>query len=51
MTRPDEIALANLANRLERKLDKWVRKGYRSDCEKVARTRLEVAAIRRTLGK
>ena len=49
MTRADTLILEALAIRLERKLSKWERDGYRTGAEKIARTRGEAAAIRRVL--
>ena len=49
MTRTDALILEALAQRLERKLRKWERDGYRTSADKVARARGEAAAIRRVL--
>ena len=49
MTRTDALILEALAQRLERKLRKWERDGYRTSADKVARARGEAAAIRRAL--
>ena len=49
MTRADALILEALATRLERKLRRWEREGFRTAAEKVARTRGEAAAIRRAL--
>jgi hypothetical protein len=45
----DRVALEALAKRLERKVDRWVRKGWRTDAPKVSLARSEAAAIRRLL--
>ena len=49
MTRTDALILEALAQRLERKLRKWERDGYRTSADKVARARGEASAIRRVL--
>jgi hypothetical protein len=49
VTNADRLALEAEAKRCERKCERWIRKGYRTDAPKVARARALAAAIRRLL--
>lgn len=51
MTRADALQLEALAKKLERKVDRWVARGYRTDAPKVANARALANALRRVLNK